>query len=426
VIVVAAPATTELKGNRDFTILWLGDMASELGSAMSMLVFPLLGYALTHSATQAALATTGFFAAGTIMRLPAGALVDRWSRRRVLLISNLASAGVLGVLALLVATGGASIVFLVAAGVVAGVVETFFAPAASASLRAVVPPEALAQAYTRMQARHHVASLIGPPLGGALFGVAASLPFAVDALSFAAFAVAVLFLRAALPAPASGTTGPRRLRADVFEGLRFLWAQRAARAMMFWGGILNFAMVYVLISITLRLVQAGVHPAAIGAVDAIAAAAGILGAAVASRHAHRLPTGATTMISGLVLTAVVVPMAWTTDVRIIGALLALGTFLMPANNAGIGAYLSFVTPDVLQGRMNSATGFVSSGLTPLGPVVAGVLLATTGGRTATSSAPRSSPPASCRSCSSRPSAASVAPLSGPPPSRSAYRRRAAS
>ena len=370
-------SASPLKGNRDFAILWLGDMASELGSAMSMLVFPLLGYALTHSTTQAALATTAFFAAGTIVRLPVGALVDRWSRRRVLLLSNLASAAVLGVLALLVALGKASIALLAVAGILAGVVETFFSPAASASVRAVVAPEDLAQAYTRMQARHSVARLVGPPLGGALYAVTASLPFAVDALTFAAFAVAVLFLRAPLPAPASA--GRKRLRADVTEGLRFLWSQPAARAMMLWGGILNFGMGYVLISITLRLVRAGVHPAAIGAIDAIAAGAGIVGAAVASRHARRLPTGATTMSTGLVLAAVVVPMAWTTDVRVIGALLAIGTFLLPANNAGIGAYLSFVTPDEMQGRMNSAAGFVSDGLSPLAPVAAGALLATIGG-----------------------------------------------
>ena len=378
---MGAPTTTRLKGNRDFAILWLGDMGSELGSAMSMLVFPLLGYALTHSTTQAALATTAFYAAGMIMRLPAGALVDRWSRRRMLLISNLVSALVLGALALAVASGNASIAVLVAAGLLAGVAETFFSPAASASLRAVVAAEDLAQAYTRMQARHHVASLIGPPLGGALFAVAASLPFAVDGLSFAAFAVAVLFLRAPLPAPA--TTGPRRLRADLLAGLRFLWSKRAARAMMIWGGILNFAMGYVLILVTLRLVRAGVHPAAIGAVDAIAAGAGLVGAAVASRHAQRLPTGATTMTTGLVLAAVVVPMAWTTDVRVIGALLAIGTFLLPANNAGIGAFLSYLTPDEMQGRLNSAAEFVSSALTPLAPVVAGALLALLGGVAAT-------------------------------------------
>jgi MFS family permease len=111
-------------------------MGSELGSAMSMLVFPLLGYRLNHSTTQAALATTAFFAAGTVMRLPGGAFVDRWSRRRVLLLSNLASAAVFAALAVLVATGDASIALLATAGLLGGVAETFFAPAASASLRA--------------------------------------------------------------------------------------------------------------------------------------------------------------------------------------------------------------------------------------------------------------------------------------------------
>ncbi|MDQ1700195.1 MAG: hypothetical protein QOG34_2058, partial [Frankiaceae bacterium] len=52
---------------------------------------------------------------------------------------------------------------------------------------------------------------------------------------------------------------------------------------------------------------------------------------------------------------------------------------LPANNAGIGAYLAAVTPDRMQGRLNSAAGFVSDGLTPLAPVVAGALLATIGG-----------------------------------------------
>ncbi|MGN6608468.1 MAG: hypothetical protein ACTHMS_15845, partial [Jatrophihabitans sp.] len=214
-----------------------------------------------------------------------------------------------------------------------------------------------------------------------MFAVAASLRFTVEAVTFAGFAVATVFVRTPLPSPVA--TGPRRLRADVLDGLRFLWSQHAARAMMIWGGILNLAMGYVFVSITLRLVRAGVHPAAIGAIDAIAAGAGILGAVVISRHVQRLPTGVTTVVTGLVLAAVVVPMAWTTDVRVIGALLAVGTFLLPANNAGIGAYLSFVTPDELQGRMQSAAEFVSGGLTPVAPVVAGALLSTIGGATAT-------------------------------------------
>jgi len=126
-----------------------------------------------------------------------------------------------------------------------------------------------------------------------------------------------------------------------------------------------------------------------------------------------LPTGATTMTTGLILAAVVVPMAWTTEVPVIGALLAVGTFLLPANNAGIGAYLSFVTPDEMQGRLNSAAGFVSDGLTPLAPVVAGVYSQRSVALPACSSAPPSLPAASCRCCSSHPYGDSAARPNGP-------------
>ena len=65
-----------LRGNRDFMWLWSGATASELGSSMSLLVFPLLGYALSGSTREAGLATTGLLLGGLLASLPAGALVD--------------------------------------------------------------------------------------------------------------------------------------------------------------------------------------------------------------------------------------------------------------------------------------------------------------------------------------------------------------
>ncbi len=71
------------------------------------------------------------------------------------------------------------------------------------------------------------------------------------------------------------------------------------------------------------------------------------------------------------------------NVIIIGSLLAGGMLLLPANNAGISAYLSAATPDDLQGRMNSAAGFISNAASPVAPVLAGLLLESFGGRTET-------------------------------------------
>jgi hypothetical protein len=76
-------------------------------------------------------------------------------------------------------------------------------------------------------------------------------------------------------------------------------------------------------------------------------------------------------------------MAWTTNVAIIGGLLAVGMFLLPATNSGISAYLVTIVPDRLQGRVNAAGGFIAEGVVPLAPALAGLLVGSIGGETAT-------------------------------------------
>jgi MFS family permease len=207
------------------------------------------------------------------------------------------------------------------------------------------------------------------------------LPFLLDAISYAAAALSITRLRTPLPAPA--TAPGRTVRGDVAEGLRFVWRHQVIRAILLWGGAINFSMTLVLVTVTLRLVRAGVHPSAIGLVDSVAAAAGVLGALLAPVIITRTRTGATTTAASLLLAVVVVPMAWTGNVLVIGALLAVGSFLLPSANSGISAYLVSVTPDRLQGRVNSAGGFIAGGVLPLGPALAGVLVKSVGGRAAT-------------------------------------------
>src|SRR5262245_27284277 len=81
-----------LARNHDFTVLWVGQTVSELGSAMSLFVIPLLAYAMTSSAMAAAI-VTGALALGRMgAALPAGALVDCWNRRRVMVTASGAGA----------------------------------------------------------------------------------------------------------------------------------------------------------------------------------------------------------------------------------------------------------------------------------------------------------------------------------------------
>jgi predicted MFS family arabinose efflux permease len=274
--------------------------------------------------------------------------------------------------------GRLTLAHLVIAGFVSGATDAFASPAVSATVRTIVPRSQLPLAYTRLEARSRAASLIGPPLGGALYSVARAVPFLVDAVSYTVESVAITRLRTPLPAP---NLRRQSMRADVAEGLRFVWVNVGVRAMMIWGGLINFAGSYVFVAVTLRLIQAGTHPAAIGLVETAAAVAGLLGALVAPLILRRAPTGSLTIVFTLVMAVLIVPQAWATNVVVVGALLAAGTFLVPANNAGISAYMVSVVPDELQGRVNSAAGFIANALVPLGPVLASVALALVGGVT---------------------------------------------
>lgn len=367
-----------LHRNHDFTIIWSAGAVSELGTSMSRLVFPLIGYAITHSTAQAGVATAGLAVGEVALRLPAGALTDRYARSRVLLVGAVAATVIYASLAVAVLAGHITIAHLIVAGFLSGATNAFVLPATSATLRTIVPTEQLPVAYSRLDVRTNAARLIGPPVGGALYSLARAVPFVVDAASYAVEAFAVTRLRTPLPAP---RREPRSVLGDIGVGLRFVWDHVAVRCMMIWGGMINFAGSFVFVAITLRLVRAGTPPAEIGLVETATAIAGIVGALAAPAIIRRVPTGRLTIAFTLVMAALVVPQTWETNVAVVGALIAAGTLLVPANNAGISAFMVSVVPDALQGRVNSAAGFLSSSLAPLGPLLAGVGLATVGNGT---------------------------------------------
>jgi len=158
----------ELRGNHDFTVLWVGQTISELGSRMSMFVFPLLAYAITGSAMWAAAAESAHILGMVVTLLPAGVYADRTDRRRLMRAAS--ATGLLLYVSLVVAelTSGISIAHLLVVAVLTGAGAGLFAPAETSAIRTVVPDEHLAGALSQNQARQHVASLVGGPIGGAL------------------------------------------------------------------------------------------------------------------------------------------------------------------------------------------------------------------------------------------------------------------
>ena len=364
-------------------LLWTGETVSSLGSSMSFFVFPLVGYALTGSTTLAALAGSAYAFGALLMRLPAGVLVDRWSRRRVLVGSNVVGGALYLSLGVAGALHALTMTHLVVVALGSGVVGCFFSPAETAALREVVPSDQMPSALSQNQARRHVATLVGPPLGGALLALRTWMPFAADGVTYLLSAIGLTRLRTPLSAPAGGSdTGLRGVLEGTREGLRFIRGQGFLRAILMWACIVNFAVNMLFLVVNLKLLRSGVHPATIGLIDTMGAVSGLVGSLAAPAVVKRLPTGRLTILAGVVLTLAVLPIAFTDNPLVVGGLFALALFLNPASNASIGAYRVAMTPDHLQGRASAAMQFSVTLFTPLTGVAGGAALAAFGGRDA--------------------------------------------
>ena len=372
------PGYRQLSRNRDFTVLWIGDTVSELGSALSMFVFPLIGYALSGSAVVAALVETAYLGGLCAMLLPAGVLADRLDRRRIMLVASGTGCAAYTSLAVAGALGSLTLPHLVVVALVSGVAAGAFNPAQTSAIRSVVSTEDLPTALSQNQARQHVAGLLGGPLGGALYAVTRWLPFAVDAITFAIACVTVSRVRTDLSAPHRRV---EPLRSQLREGFGFVWARPFFRTLLAWAAMANLVINAIFFVVVLRMVQDGVPAAQIGLVSTAAGLGGIIGAVLAPALIHRTPTGLLTVVIGWMCCLPLVPLTWSASPWTACACTFFLMLLNPVGNAGIGSYRMAVTPDHLQGRVASTSQFVSMSVMPLAPLLGGWLLERQGGTT---------------------------------------------
>lgn len=372
------PGYRHLARNHDFTALWVGQTISELGSHVSMFVFPLVAYALTGSALVAAAAEALHLLGLTATLLPAGVLADRLDRLRLMRVASGAGLLLYASLAAAAFVDRLTVAHLLAVAVLTGVAAGLFAPAESSAVRAVVPDEDLPTALSQNQARQHVASLLGGPLGGILYGAARWAPFLADAVSYAVAWVLLGRIRTDL-SPAAYAGPRRRVRADLREGFAYIWERPFFRVLMVWAALGNLVVNALFFVAILRLVQDGFPAYQIGLVSTAAGAFGILGAIAAPWLIERLPTGQLTVLVAWSFVPLVLPMVLWNNPLAVSAALSVGLFINPAGNAGIGAYRIAVTPRDLIGRTQSTTQFTSMATMPLAPVVAGALLSGLGG-----------------------------------------------
>lgn len=357
--------------------LWVGQAGSALGTSISSLAYPLLLLAVTGSpaiagAVAAVLAATTF-----VLRIPAGVVADLLDRRRLMLLCDAGRMVAVGSLGLAIVLDELHLAHVFLVAVVEGALGVLFAPAEQAAVRAVVAPTQLRDAIATNQARQQVAGLVGPSVGGALFGLGRGLPFLADALSYAISFLAVLTLRTPLPA-GQRSRPERRLRHELGEGLRWLWQQPYLRYLVVWlaGAGLLFSSLGIVTVVVAQDLEA--TPAQIGITFTIAGAGGLAGALAAPSLLRRaapalLVTGFAWISTAAVLSLLLVESVW-----LLGLVMAAANFLVPAVIALVMSEVAERAPEAILGRANSATVQILTLFNPVAPALAGLALQTIG------------------------------------------------
>jgi MFS family permease len=268
--------------NPDFRRLWTGQVASDLGTNSSQLVVPLLVLGATGSAAWAGALTTLGAVVSAVGRLPGGALADRVNRQKLMVGSDLGrmllSLG-LG-LCLLITDAPIGLVVLVV--VLSAVLEILFAPAETAAIPRVVPPEQLGAAFAGNEARRSGTSLAGPALGGLFYGLGPSAPFLMNAVTYALSAVNLSRIRTPLQ-EARATRPALSMATEIGEGVRHVAGNAFLRAVVLTAAPLNFALTGAIFSATVALQQVHASSAVIGLAQAAIGLGGLLGALAAAR-----------------------------------------------------------------------------------------------------------------------------------------------
>ena len=369
-------STESLWRSRDFLALWVGQIVSTLGTANSATALPLLVLAVTGSPADAGMIGAVTALPALAVQLPAGALVDRWNRRTVMLVCELLAGLALLAVPTTLWLGRPGLFLLAIAVVVQRGSAVFFGSAQHAALPAIVPDSLLSDAIAQNEAKSRAAGLLGPPLGGLLFGVGRAVPFLVDGATSLAAAAGLLVVRSNLRPVRD--SAPQSVWRESAHGLTWIWHHSLIRIAILLIALSNLVFEALALTLVVLAREHGTSSARIGLMFGIYGAGGVLGALVAPKL-RPLLSPKTVIVAANWLWAGLLPLfLLTTNPLLLGTLGAASAFVGPLWNVVITTYLIMLVPDELRGRVTSAAMAMATSVLPLASALAGYSLAAFG------------------------------------------------
>ncbi len=377
--------------------LWTASVISNFGDGLATVAYPWLASAITRDPVHIALIGVATRLPWLIFSLPAGVITDRVDRRKLIAtMDTLRFAITLGVATFVtvvadnladpsVAAGtapesGAYLAVLYATALAFGCAEVLRDNAAQTLMPALVEKPLLEKANGRLWGAEMVMnSFVGPPLGGLLIGVAFALPFFVNASTFAISALLIFSLAGAFKATNANVSNQRpTFRADIAEGVKWLWSHPLLRSMAIILGAMNALTTMALATYVLFVQEIlELEAASFGVLLSAGAFGGVIGSVLASRISEKIGPGASLFTTIAVSGATMLVTGLTSSAVVVWAMFVLSSFAAVLWNVITVSLRQTIIPDHLLGRVNSVYRFFAWGMMPIGGVLGGVIVSVT-------------------------------------------------
>ncbi|MFI7695952.1 MFS transporter [Nonomuraea sp. NPDC049655] len=368
-----------LRKQRDYRLLWSARTISITGSEVSKLAVPLTAITLlTASPAEMGLLTAAAPLPALLFGLQSGAIADRLTRHRPLMIAcELVSCAAAATVPLAWLLGVLTVPWLIIVAVVIGTAGVIFKSANFPYIAAVVDPSQRTEAMAGFHASYSVASVSGPGLAGILVQTLTA-PFAVlaEALSFLASAI---LLRSIRTPEHNEPTRSSSMWHDIVEGLRTSLTHPTLRAVLGAGVTINFfAMAYIAVYMLYMVNTLDIPKGMIGFLTALSGAGGLLGAWLTSRLSKRYGENRILLVSVLFFPLDILAVGLLTGplwvkLTVLGLTGVMTGVIVVAFATCMGVITLRDAPTALRGRVNATMTFAVQGVLAVGGLVGGVL-----------------------------------------------------
>ncbi len=356
--------------------LWSAVASSNLGDGLVALAFPWLASLLTRDALAIAGVAFATRLPWLVFSLQAGALTDRFDRRRLMVVANGLRAVVASLTAVAVVLEVMTIPGLYLAAFALGMCEVVFDNTSQTILPSLVPRERLERANGNlMGAQMVVNEFVAVPIAGFLVGVALSLPFAIDAVTAGLSAATVALIPGSFHPVTRAAAPPQRMRAQISEGMRWLWRHHLLRRLALALGAMNGMGAAVMATYVLfaqEVLELG--GVGFGLLLASGSVGALLGSLLAPNVTKRLGPGRSLAATVAVPIVGNIVTALSSDAVVVAIAFAAFGFTAMMWNVVTVSLRQVLIPDGLLGRVNSVYRFFGWGAMPIGTLLGGGLV----------------------------------------------------